>query len=160
MKPITYKEREGLIIRFVTWALASLFALFGCVSLFYAISPEDITKVPPQKTFWGYTVQQLMGSDAPYTIPFFELNITVGTIISALAFAIIVILINRFVVNTSKSADFLIETEFELKKVSWPPRNEYWGSSVAVIISVVVIGLFIFIVDMILTQIMKLVYLQ
>jgi len=160
MKLIAYKEREGLIIRFVTWALGSLFALFGCVSLFYFIPPENITTVPPQKTFWGYTVQQLMGSDALYTIPFFEVNITMGTLISAALFIIIVILINRFVINAGKSADFLIETEFELKKVSWPPKNEYWGSSVAVIISVVVIGMFIFIIDMLLTQIMKLVYLQ
>lgn len=160
MKLITYKEREGLIIRFVTWAMATLFTLFGCVSLFYYIPPENITTIPPQKTFWGYTVQQLMGSDALYTIPFFEVNITIGTLISVTLFILVVIIINRFVINGPKPADFLIETEFELKKVSWPPKNEYWGSSIAVIVSVVVIGMFIFIVDRLLTQIMKLIYLQ
>lgn len=160
MKMITYKPREGLIIRFVTWALSSLFTLFGCVSLFYYIPAEDITKIPAQRTFWGYTLQKLMGSDALYTIPFFEVNITVGTIISAALFIIIVILINRLVLNTAKSANFLIDTEFELKKVSWPPKNEYWGSSVAVMISVFVIGSFIFIIDMLLTQIMRLIYLR
>jgi len=169
MKLITYKPREGLIIRFVTWALSSLFALFGCISLFYYIPAEDITKIPPLKTFWGYPLQQLRGIetlykwldiDTLYTIPFFEVNITMGTLISAALFIIIVILINRLVLNTTKSADFLIDTEFELKKVSWPPKNEYWGSSVAVIISVVVIGSFIFIIDMLLTQIMKLIYLR
>ena len=151
MKLITYKPREGLIIRFVTWALTSLFTLFGCVSLFYAIPAENIATIPPQKTFWGYII---------YTIPFFEVNITTGTIISVAVFITIVILINRLALNTTKSADFLIDTEFELKEVSWPPKNEYWGSSVAVIISVIVIGSFIFIIDMLLTQIMRLVYLR
>ncbi|MBI5778684.1 MAG: preprotein translocase subunit SecE [Planctomycetes bacterium] len=101
-----------------------------------------------------------MGSDALYTIPFFEVNITIGTLISVTLFILVVIIINRFVINGPKPADFLIETEFELKKVSWPPKNEYWGSSIAVIVSVVVIGMFIFIVDRLLTQIMKLIYLQ
>lgn len=151
MNLITYKPREGRIIRLVTWALTSLFALFGCVSLFYAISTEDITKIPPLETFWGKLL---------YTVPFFELHIRVGTIICLVVFLTIVILINRLVLNTSKSADFLIDTEFELKKVSWPPKNEYWGSSVAVIISVFVVGSFIFIIDMLLTQIMRLVYLR
>ena len=160
MKLINYKPREGLIIRYVTWAFGSLFTLFGCISLFYAISAEDITKIPPQKTFWGYTIQQLMGSDAIYTIPFFEVNITMGTLISTALFILIVVIINKLVLNTTKSADFLIDTEFELKKVSWPPTNEYWGSSIAVIISVIVIGSFIFIIDMLLTQIMRLVYLR
>ena len=160
MNLIIYKQREGLIIRFVTWAMSSLFALFGCVSLFYAIPAENIKYALPQKTFWGYTLQQLLGINAPYTIPFFELNITMGTIISSTLFLVIVALINRFVINARKPADFLIDTEFELKKVSWPPKNEYWGSSVAVIISVIVIGSFIFIIDMLLTQIMKLIYLK
>lgn len=151
MNLITYKPREGRIIRLVTWVLTSLFTLFGCVSLFYAISTEDITRIPPVETFWGASI---------YTIPFFELHIRTGTLISAALFIVIVMLINRLVLNTSKSADFLIDTEFELKKVSWPPRNEYWGSSVAVIISVFVIGSFIFIIDMLLTQIMRLVYLR
>ncbi|MEK7309705.1 MAG: preprotein translocase subunit SecE [Planctomycetota bacterium] len=151
MNLITYKPREGLTIRFVTWALSSLFTLFGCVSLFYAIPTGDITRIPSPDTFWGTLI---------YTIPFFELHIRVGTIICVVLFLFINILINRLVLNTSKSADFLIDTEFELKKVSWPPKNEYWGSSVAVIISVFVIGSFIFIIDMLLTQIMRRLYLQ
>lgn len=160
MKLIAYKEREGLTTRLVTWGLTSLFALFGCVSLFYYIPQENITLMPSPKTFWGITLQQLMGIDATYTIPFFEVNITIGTIISAALFIIIVMLINRFVLNSGKPADFLIDTEFELKKVSWPPKNEYWGASVAVIISVIIIGSFIFVIDMLLTQIMKLIYLN
>jgi preprotein translocase SecE subunit len=140
MNIISYKQREGVITRFVTWGLISLLSFFGCVSLFYFIPAEVKDKIPPQPTFWGNLI---------YNIPFFDLSITYGTLISIFLFLAIVILINRFFINKSSSADFLIETEYEVKKVSWPPKNEYWGASIAVIISVVVIGSFIFIVDII-----------
>ena len=151
MKIITYKEKEGLIIRIVSWALASLLALFGCISLYNYFSFEDISQTPPVSTFWGTTLLQ---------IPFFEVNIRVGLLISVVIFLIVVWLLNRFVVNKAASADFLLDTEYELRKVSWPPRAEYWGSSVAVIISTVIIGAFIFVVDMILIQLTGFLYLR
>jgi preprotein translocase SecE subunit len=49
--------------------------------------------------------------------------------------------------NRERSADFLIETEGELRKVSWPARKEYLGSSVVVLIVVVVVSLFLTAVD-------------
>ncbi|MDI6733095.1 MAG: preprotein translocase subunit SecE [Planctomycetota bacterium] len=151
MNLIVYKQREGLIIRFVTWVLCSFFALFGCVSLFFYIPHQSITDFPPKPTLWGILI---------YTVPFFDFNITTGFIFSVVLFLSIVILINRFIINATKPADFLIETEFELKRVSWPPRNEYWGASVAVIISVIIIGLFIFVIDIILSQIMRFIYIR
>ncbi|MFH0888998.1 MAG: preprotein translocase subunit SecE [Planctomycetota bacterium] len=140
MNIINYRQREGLTTRFVTWGLISLLVLFGCISLYYFIPAENTEKIPAQPTFWGNLI---------YNIPFFDLNITYGTLISVLVFLFIIVLINRFIINKPSMADFLVETEYEVKKVSWPPKNEYWGASVAVIISVVVIGLFIFIVDIV-----------
>lgn len=140
MNIINYRQREGLTTRFVTWGLISLLVLFGCISLYYSIPAENTEKIPAQPTFWGNLI---------YNIPFFDLNITYGTLISVLVFLFIIVLINRFIINKPSMADFLVETEYEVKKVSWPPKNEYWGASVAVIISVVVIGLFIFIVDIV-----------
>ncbi|MFH1229870.1 MAG: preprotein translocase subunit SecE [Planctomycetota bacterium] len=140
MNIINYKQREGLITRFVTWGLLSLLALFGCIALYYFIPVESKDKIPAQSTFWGNLI---------YNIPFFDINITNGVLISIFIFLLIIALINRFIINKSSLADFLIETEYEVKKVSWPPKNEYWGASIAVIISVVVIGFFIFIADIV-----------
>ena len=49
--------------------------------------------------------------------------------------------------NRERSADFLVETEGELRKVSWPARKEYVGSSVVVLIVVLVVSLFLTAVD-------------
>lgn len=140
MNIINYRQREGLITRFVTWGLSSLLALFGSISLYYFIPAESTATIPPQATFWGHSIQD---------IPFFDVKITYGILISVFIFLFIIVLLNRFIINKPSPADFLVETEYEVKKVSWPPKNEYWGASIAVIISVVVIGFFIFIVDVV-----------
>lgn len=50
-------------------------------------------------------------------------------------------------VNHAKFADFLIATESEMKKVSWSSRAELVGSTIVVIVTVVVMALYIFGVD-------------
>jgi preprotein translocase SecE subunit len=149
MKIINYKEKEGLIIRYVTWGLTGLLDLFGSIALYYFFPIEDVAKDPPVSTFWGTSLIH---------IPFFDVDFRLGLLICLAIFAIVAILLNRFLINNAKAADFLIDTEYEVRKVSWPPKNEYWGSSVAVIISVVIIGTFVFIVDILLTQITSFMY--
>jgi preprotein translocase SecE subunit len=47
--------------------------------------------------------------------------------------------------NRPATVDFLIETESELKnKVTWPSRKEEVNSSIVVVITVLIVGLFIF----------------
>ncbi|MBI4711773.1 MAG: preprotein translocase subunit SecE [Planctomycetes bacterium] len=142
-----YKKGQGSIIRFLTWAFLSLMGLFGCVALYHTIPLEDVSRDPSPETFWGHTLQE---------IPFFDVKIRIGLIISALIFAGLVFLIYRLVINRPSIANFLIETEFELYKVSWPPRYEYWGSSVAVVVSVMILGIFLLVADLVLRQLMHL----
>jgi len=50
--------------------------------------------------------------------------------------------------NRPKTADFLIETENELKnKVTWPSRKEEISASVVVVVTVLILSVFIFGVD-------------
>jgi preprotein translocase SecE subunit len=49
--------------------------------------------------------------------------------------------------NRERSVDFLVETEGEMRKVSWPARKEYVGSSVVVLVVVLVVSLFLTAVD-------------
>ena len=53
-----------------------------------------------------------------------------------------------------KTVDFLIDTQGELQKVSWPTRYEIVGSTTVVIVSVIVIGIFILGIDWIVSVIM------
>ncbi|OHB90286.1 MAG: preprotein translocase subunit SecE [Planctomycetes bacterium RIFCSPHIGHO2_02_FULL_52_58] len=51
--------------------------------------------------------------------------------------------------------EFLIDTQGELQKVSWPTREELTGSTVVVIFSVIVLGIYIFGVDWVITRVMQ-----
>ncbi len=49
--------------------------------------------------------------------------------------------------RTATTVDFLVATETEMKKVSWPTRREVTGSTVIVIATSVAIALFCFVFD-------------
>ena len=55
--------------------------------------------------------------------------------------------------NREKTADLLIDTENELKKVTWPTPSETWVGSVAVMVTVLVMLVFLFGSDLLLTQV-------
>lgn len=54
-----------------------------------------------------------------------------------------------------KSVQFLREVKIELKKVTWPSRKQTMGSTVVVIILVVIISLFLGVVDFGLSSLMR-----
>ena len=62
-----------------------------------------------------------------------------------------------WVVNRPRSADFMIATEGEMKKVSWSTKKELINSTWIVILSVAALTLFIGTIDFIISQIMDLV---
>jgi len=53
---------------------------------------------------------------------------------------------------------FLTETRTELKKVTWPTREELKESTRVVIISTIIVTAFVGVVDQILSRIIKLVF--
>ncbi len=146
-----YKREQGVISRVVAWAFLSAFALFGCISLYRFIPKMDYSVNPERATFWGFEL---------FNIPFFNEKIVLGLIISIVIFIGLVFLIYMLVVNKPSNADYLIETEYELRKVSWPPRYEYWGASVAVIISVLIMGTFLLVIDFVWGWLMHLIKLH
>ncbi len=55
----------------------------------------------------------------------------------------------------AKAINFLKEVKVELKKVSWPDKNELLGSTTVVVISVTILALFIGICDFIFSKAMQ-----
>jgi preprotein translocase subunit SecE len=53
---------------------------------------------------------------------------------------------------TGTAKQFYADTRSEMRKVSWPNRQEVIGTTVVVMISVAVFGVFFFVVDTILGQ--------
>jgi preprotein translocase subunit SecE len=51
---------------------------------------------------------------------------------------------------TATAKQFYLDTRSEMRKVSWPNRQEVIGTTVVVIVAVAVFGVFFFVVDSIL----------
>ena len=57
----------------------------------------------------------------------------------------------------SKTSDFLSDVRSEMSKVTWPTWMELRGQTLVVIIAVLVIAAFIYVVDLVLSNSIKLV---
>ena len=56
----------------------------------------------------------------------------------------------------NKAAGFITEVKTELKKVSWPPRDELISSTLVVLITVGILSLFVGICDLVFSRIINL----
>jgi len=56
-------------------------------------------------------------------------------------------LLVMWIINRPGSADFLIATESEMKKVSWSKKDEVIGSTKVVIVSTLIMAALLFLVD-------------
>lgn len=78
------------------------------------------------------------------TVPHLNLDITLALIIAVIVVVAGFLGIIWFL-NRARSVDLLLETEAEMRKVSWPSRPEAWNSSVIVVVTVLVMmGLLFF----------------
>ncbi|HEX9638907.1 MAG TPA: preprotein translocase subunit SecE [Acidobacteriota bacterium] len=58
----------------------------------------------------------------------------------------------------SNSRNFLNEVVLELKKVTWPAKREVYGTTLVVIVTVIVFGLYLYILDLGLNRLVKAVF--
>lgn len=130
-----YKPGQGTLTRWIAFGLLALLVLFGCHSLYLFVAT---------RSDWWMTDF--------FRLPVVDYGVTYGFLVSTLVAAGGCLLVYVFVINQPKPAEFLIETEGELKKVNWPPRHEFLGSSFIVILSVAIISLYLMLVDMVLAN--------
>jgi len=95
------------------------------------------------RVIWGPL--SVMGKEANLRVQFFP----------ALAVFLTVIFVVFQILNQDKATEFLIETEGEIKKVSWPARKEYVGSAMIVVMVVAIVSGFLHFVDMYLSKLMQ-----
>ena len=77
-------------------------------------------------------------------------NLDLAKIIGLVTLAVLGLVI-YLILNRPKSADMLIETENEMRKVTWPSGPETWTGTIAVITTVVVLLGYLFLADIVLT---------
>jgi preprotein translocase SecE subunit len=90
--------------------------------------------------------------------PLMEPLPVVGTIDLAKVLAIGTLAVGGFVIhrilNQPKLADLLIDTENELKKVTWPSAGETVNGTIAVIVTVAILVAFLSVSDLVLTAVL------
>ena len=93
-----------------------------------------------------------------FVVPGLDLRVSGAFIIAAVVFAVFGFLAYYFLTKHKKVCDFLIETEIEMKKVTWPNANEVWGSTLIVLATVVVFALWAVLCDYCFSKLMYRVY--
>ncbi len=130
-----YKPDQGHRSRGFTGITLGLLALHGCNSLYNFLSSS-----------WWRTplpgIGRVLGDEFSLE-PRFLMALILGVLSAYGLFRML---------NHPKVVDFLIETEAELKKVAWASRREVIGSSIVVLITVIILSLYIFGVDWLIIQ--------
>jgi preprotein translocase SecE subunit len=75
-----------------------------------------------------------------------DFRLSVGSIMSVLLGVGFLIGIYKLI-NFPRFVDFLVETEAELKKVSWASRRQVITESIVVVATVLILGVYIFLID-------------
>lgn len=83
-----------------------------------------------------------------FTIPYYH---GIGLYVPALIFLIFAAL-TVYVCNVSKPANLLIETEVEMRKVTWPTTTEVMGATVVVVVVVLILGFYLILWDLVFTK--------
>jgi preprotein translocase subunit SecE len=142
-----YKKGVGVYARSAVAGLFGLAAIFAAYSLYGALI--DLPE------FY-----------AGARVPLLGIRLTWGGVGACSLFVLCGVLICVFTTgfevglrgldNKSKNAvEFFIETQAELQKVSWPARKELIGSTIVVVVCLVVMGIYIFFVDWVVSTFMK-----
>jgi preprotein translocase SecE subunit len=132
-----YKEDQGRHVRMGAFWTVVFFVGFGCRFL------HDFM------IQWKSLAEPLGG----LRIPVVGVNLSPAFLISSLFFLAGVVLTKRWQ-QKPKVADMLIDTEAELKKVSWPKGQEVWNASMVVVVCVVLLAGFLMLSDWIVFRLM------
>jgi preprotein translocase SecE subunit len=130
-----YKEGQGKLGRGLLAFVIAIGGVFAVVSLHDAMPVKERLTLPIIN--WSFDYRFLI-----------EAPILVG-----------VLIVGVWLFNRPATADFLIDTESELKnKVTWPSRREEINASTVVVVTVIVLGIFILAVDSVFNVVQGLVF--
>jgi preprotein translocase subunit SecE len=135
----TYKEGHGVLVRRVAFVTLAALLVWGGTELYGWL----------QSAQW---VRNNRWHD--YQIPVVHQYIDPAFVICWVVVITGCVLLYR-ALNRARAADFLIETDTEVRKVTWPTWNDAWNSSLIVLIFVVVVTGFIFASDFVINRVMR-----
>jgi len=114
-----YKAGQGSLTRLVTWMIVIAAAFLGCVELYSWLPRMHEASLVPLEWFRNLPV-----FGVPFSLQFVA---TVLVFVGLMWFV-------RWLMHRPQTVDTLIETELEMKKVSWPTRAESMNATWVVIL--------------------------
>ena len=122
---MAYKQDQGRMARMAAFWTLAILIFYGCVSLRAELAGRFKESLGSQLWEGGH-------------IPVLGVDVTGAFLVAVVVFTGAMILLYRWT-ESPKIADSLIDTENELRKVTWPTLDEAIQSSVVVIVTVVVL---------------------
>jgi len=138
---VAYKPEQGRYARMTSFWVLIAFWAFGCWSLWITLQGW-LTRLLPE------TVHRGLRDGVLFRIPVLG-EVNLAKILAIAAFAVGAWLIHK-ILHMPRIADLLIDTEAELRKVTWPTSKETYEASTVVIVTVVVLVAFVFAADYVL----------
>ena len=130
-----YKEGQGKGGRGLLAFVVAIGAVYAVASLHEMLTVRDRLLIPFLN--WSFDYRFLL-----------EGPLLIGALI-----------LGVWLYNRPRTADFLIDSENELKnKVTWPSRKEEVNASLVVVVTVVIMLTFVFLIDITFTLLQKIVY--
>jgi preprotein translocase subunit SecE len=123
-----YKQDQGRMVRMVAYWSLAIFLFYGCHSLYQALP--------------GWFGERILAPILGIVIPIVGLALSPALLICGLVLVAGLFVVYRWQ-NQPPTAELLIETEAELRKVTWPTVSEAVSSSVVVIVTVAVLMVFL-----------------
>ena len=117
-----YKKGQGVIARWLTFGVLTALVVYGCNELKGALDDR-------------------LGKAAAFG------SITWSFLITVLTFIVFESLVGMLV-NNKRFVDYLIASETELRKVSWPTRQELKRQTMVVIATLLLFGAMLFVADL------------
>ena len=140
-----YKKDQGRMARMAAFWSLTVLIFYGCTSL----RAELVGR-------WPNSLGRALVEAMP-TVPVLGLQLNAAFLIVTVLFVGGVLLVRRWI-ETPKNADLLIDTEAELRKVTWPTVKEVVSSSVVVIFSVIFLMAFLAGADVVLARIARVIF--
>lgn len=128
-----YKRGQGRAARTATAVSLLAVAAFGCISLKNHLSTYEALRRGPD-----------LGA----------VRLQIAAIVAVVVFLGCAAAVGWMLAGWRRCVDFLILTESELRKVSWPSRSELRQQTAVVIVTAVLFGVFICVADVVLKQLL------
>ena len=142
-----YKDGQGIVTRRIAYWSGAGLAIWGARDLWVWLQGFGALQRPLLK---GH----LLGLDLghlPLGGPALSLSVVLASAVGVAAWVWVSWFLKR-----PWLADLLIETESEMKKVSWPARDEAMAATRVVSVAVVAFTVVLLVFDVLITQVMKL----